>query len=186
MPIDESHNPWTTRTERKVYDNPWIQVTEYDVLTPAGNPGIYGVVAYKHLAIGIIPVDEADHTWLVGQYRYPLQAYSWEIPEGGGKLNVPPETSARRELAEETGLIPGRLTELLRMHLSNSVSDELAIIYLAADLHQGAAAPEETEELALQRVSVDEAIGRVLRGEITDAMSVAGLLRLQALRQLGS
>jgi len=185
MSINESRNPWTTRSGRKVYDNPWIEVTEYDVLTPAGTPGIYGVVAYKHLAIGIIPVDEEDHTWLVGQYRYPLQAYSWEIPEGGGKLDVPPEASARRELEEETGLRPGRLTELLRMHLSNSVSDELAIIYLAEGLQQGPSAPEETEELALQRVPVDEAIERVLRGGITDSMSVAGLLRLDALRRRG-
>ncbi len=174
-------NPWTTLAAREIYDNPWIRVTEHDVLNPAGRPGIYGVVKFKNRAIGIIPVDDEGYTWLVGQYRFPLGAYSWEIPEGGGPLDEDPLTAARRELAEETGLTAARWELLLEMHLSNSVSDEHALIYLARDLTPGPADPDETEQLTVRRLPLDEAVEMVLRGEITDAMSVAGLLRLRVM-----
>ena len=182
--MNENNNPWTTLTEEVVYNNPWIKVTSHKVLNPNGGEGVYGKVHFKNLAIGVIPIFENGDTLLVGQYRYPLNAYSWEIPEGGGKLEVDPIVSAKRELIEETGLIASKWTKLLEMHLSNSVSDEFSIIYLAEDLTEGIAQPEETEQLQIKRLPVKEAIEMVLRGEITDSMSVAALLKLKIIKNL--
>ncbi|MEE1946140.1 NUDIX hydrolase [Pedobacter sp. KR3-3] len=178
-------NPWKILESQKIYDNNWISLTEHQVINPAGGKGIYGEVHFKNIAIGIIPLDAAYNTWLVGQYRFPIKAYSWEIPEGGGPLNIHPEEGARRELPEETGLSAGRLTEIQRMHLSNSVSDELAIIYVAQDLQMGMASPEETEELAIRKLPFEEAFQLVLDGTITDSMSVAGILKTKLLIQEG-
>jgi len=178
-------NPWKTLNSEEKYNNNWITVTEHQVINPSGGKGIYGEVHFKNTAIGILPLDEEHNTWLVGQYRYPLKAYSWEIPEGGGPLGTDPEASAKRELAEETGLIPNKLTEIQRMHLSNSVSDELAIIYLAQDLTQGEAEPEETEDLRLIKVPFAKAYQMVMDGEITDSMSVAAILKVHILMAEG-
>jgi 8-oxo-dGTP pyrophosphatase MutT (NUDIX family) len=179
--MKKASNPWTTISGEEKYDNPWINVTEYQVLNPKGGQGIYGKVHFKNLAIGIIPVDKDMNTWLVGQFRYPLNEYSWEIPEGGGKIGISPLESAKRELLEETGLKANKWTEILTMHLSNSVTDEKAIIFLAEDLSQHEAEPEETEELMIKKVSFEEAYQMVLNGEITDAMSVAGILKAKLL-----
>jgi 8-oxo-dGTP pyrophosphatase MutT (NUDIX family) len=181
----DTRNPWATQASAVKYDNRWIRVTENQVLNPSGNPGIYGVVHYKNLAIGVLPLDEQLNTWLVGQYRYPLNEYSWEIPEGGGAIGVPPLESAQRELKEETGLVATQWRELLRMHLSNSVSDELAILYLARGLRQEAAEPEDTEDLRLIKVPIAQAYQYVLSSQITDAMSVAGILRVQLMLEKG-
>jgi ADP-ribose pyrophosphatase len=175
-------SPWQKISGEVKYDNPWIRVREDQVLNPSGNPGIYGVVEFKNLAIGIIPIDENDCTWLVGQYRYPLSAYSWEIIEGGGALDVPHLISASRELKEEAGLEAEDWEELMRMHLSNSVTNELAIVFLAKKLRKVSSEPEETEQLTLKYLSVDEAIKMALNGEITDSISVAALLKLAAYR----
>ncbi len=180
--MQESENPWKTLESNEIYDNPWIKVTEHNVLNPAGGAGIYGVVHFKNLAIGIIPIDENGNIWLVGQYRFPLKAYSWEIPEGGGNLAIHPLESAKRELLEETGLKADKWTEIQRMHLSNSVSDELAILYLAENLTQYEAEPEETEQLTIKKIHFDEAYQMVLMGEITDSMSVISILKLKLLR----
>ena len=174
-------NPWKVLAERRIYDNPWIGVTEYDVINPGGGKGIYGKVHYKGLAIGVVPLDREGYIWLVGQYRFVLDQYSWEIPEGGGDPAVPPVESAQRELREETGLVASEWTFLLEMHLSNSVSDERALVYLARGLEQGEAMPEETEQLVVRRVPFDEAYEMVERGEITDSMSVAGILKVKLL-----
>jgi len=163
----------------KVYENKWIEVTEYDVLNPSGGKGIYGKVHFKNLAVGVIPLDESLNTWLVGQYRFVLNSYSWEIPEGGGPLDIDPLESAKRELLEETGLVAKQWQPILKMHLSNSVSDELSIIYLARQLEQGIAEPEETEQLAVKRVAFDEVFQMVDNGRITDAMSVAAILKIK-------
>src|ERR1700755_354669 len=122
--MNESHNPWTILAERTIYDNKWIGLTEYDVLNPNGGKGIYGKVRFKNLAIGVLPLDEELNTWLVGQYRFPLNAYSWEIPEGGGDPAVAPVESAQRELLEETGLVAKEWSPIMEMNLSNYVSDE--------------------------------------------------------------
>lgn len=172
-------NPWITRSAREIYSNPWISLTEYDVLNPSGKPGIYGKVHFKNLAVGIIPIDTEGNTYLVGQYRYVLDSWSWEIPEGGAPLGTDPLESARRELKEETGLTARRWTLLQRAHLSNSVSDEEAFIYVAEDLTPGANALEETEAgLVVKKLPINQAITMVLNGEITDSMSVIGLLRI--------
>jgi ADP-ribose pyrophosphatase len=170
-------DPWTTLSSETRYDNNWITVTEHQVLTPARSAGIYGTVHFKHLAVGVVPVDTEGFTWLVGQYRYPLKAYSWEIPEGGGNLAVPALETAKRELKEETGIEAAHWEQIVEMHLSNSVSDERAVIFLATDLTQGTSSPDETEVLTLRKVRLSEAIQMVERAEITDAMSVAGLLK---------
>lgn len=179
-------NPWQTLSSEEKYNNNWIKVTEHQVINPSGGKGIYGEVHFKNIAIGILPLDEEHNTWLVGQYRYPLKAYSWEIPEGGGPLGTNPELSAKRELVEETGLTTNKLTEIQRMHLSNSVSDELAIIYLAQDLAQGEAEPEETEDLTLIKVPFSKAYQMVMDGEITDSMSVAAILKVHIMLQEGN
>ncbi len=170
-------NPWQTLSSEEKYSNNWISVTEHQVINPNGGKGIYGEVHFKNIAIGVLPLDEQRNTWLVGQYRYPLKAYSWEIPEGGCPEGTEPELSAKRELLEETGLVPKRLTEIQRMHLSNSVSDELGIIYLAQGLTQEQAEPEETEDLQLLKLPFEKAYQMVLEGKITDSMSVAAILK---------
>ena len=177
--MNESHNPWTILSRRPVYDNNWIGLTEYDVINPGGGKGIYGKVHFKSLAIGVLPLDEALNTWLVGQYRFPLDQYSWEIPEGGGYFDVPPVESAQRELLEETGLVAEEWTPLLEMHLSNSVSDEKAIIFLARGLEQRAASPEETEQLVVRKLPFEEVYQMVEKGLITDSMSVAAILKVK-------
>jgi 8-oxo-dGTP pyrophosphatase MutT (NUDIX family) len=171
-------NPWTKVSKEEKYDNPWIKVTEHQVINAAGKAGIYGTVHFKNLAIGIIPVDREGYSYLVGQYRFPLEAYSWEIPEGGGKLHLPPLESAKRELKEETGITASKWTEIQRIHTSNSVSDELGIIYLAEDLEIGKAEPDEDEVLEIKKIHWKEMLEMVMKGEITDSLSVAGILKL--------
>ena len=175
-------NPWTIESEKEKYDNPWINVTEYQVINPSGNPGIYGKVHFKNLAIGVLPLDEDMNTYLVGQYRFVLNAYSWEIPEGGGIIGTDPLEAAKRELLEETGLKASRWTELQRMHLSNSVSDELSIIYLARGLEQHEADPEDTEQLIVNKVPFEEVYRMVCAGEITDSVTVAAILKARLMQ----
>ncbi len=178
-------NPWQTLTGKEIYDNAWINLKEHQVINPNGGKGIYGKVHFKNLAIGVVVLDEEDHIWLVGQYRFPINQYSWEIPEGGGPLDVDPVDSAKRELLEETGIRAKDWQEIQRMHLSNSVSDELAIIYLAHNLSYGEAEPEETEQLIVRKLPFEEAYQLVLSGEITDSLSVAGILKVKILRLEG-
>jgi len=172
-------NPWITHETHEVYDNPWIRVTESRVTNPAGGPGIYGVVHFKNHAVGVVPVDENDCTWLVGQYRYTLDRYSWEIPEGGCPEGESAIDAARRELREETGLIADHFECLLAgITLSNSVTDERATVFVARGLHQAEASPEETEDLRVKRVPLSEAVALVRDGAIDDAVSVMALLAL--------
>jgi ADP-ribose pyrophosphatase len=179
--MHHSENPWTEIDSKTVYENPWIKVTEFQVINPSGGAGIYGTVHFKNRAIGIIPIDDEGNTWLVGQYRFPLLEYSWEIPEGGGHMDEEPLEAAKRELMEETGLVAQEWTKILEMHLSNSVSDELAIIYLARNLVQEKARPEETEKLIVRKIAFDEVAAMADSGEISDAMSVAAIQRVQLL-----
>ena len=176
-------NPWKTVEGRIVYENPWIRVREDRVIRPDGEPGVYGVVQFKNRAVGVLPVEDDGSIWLVGQHRYPLDAYSWEIPEGGGPCDEPPEETAVRELREETGLTCENLERIAVSHLSNSVSDELAYIFRATGLTQGRSAPEGTERIEVRRASWAEAWGMLQRGEITDSMTVIALLH-EATRRL--
>lgn len=178
-------NPWTTLHSKTVYDNKWINVAEDEVINPNGGKGIYGKVHFKNIAIGIVAMDDQEQIWLVGQYRYVLNAYSWEIPEGGCPLDESPISGAIRELKEETGLEAKQWKELLRMHLSNSVSDELAIVFLATELTQSEPEPEETEQLRLQKISLSEAYKMVEMGMITDSISVAAITKIKLLQLQG-
>jgi len=172
-------NNWTILQEKIQYDNPWIKVTEYDVLTPGGSKGIYGKVHFKNIAIGVVPIDNDGNIYLIGQYRFPIDKYSIEIPEGGGPLGIDPLESAIRELKEETGLTANSWQKILEMHLSNSVSDELSIVYLARDLMIGEAEPEETEKLDIVKMPFAEAYQKVLNFEITDSITVASILKMK-------
>jgi 8-oxo-dGTP pyrophosphatase MutT (NUDIX family) len=180
---DDESSPWRTLAVRRVYDNPWITVEEDEVVNPAGGPGIYGRVLFKNLAVGVLPVDDEAHTWLVGQYRYPLGRYSWEIPMGGSPLGVDPAETALRELKEETGLMAERLERLVEVDLSNSITDERGVVYLAESLTAGEPEPEETERLAIRRLPLEEAVAMALDGRITDALSVLGLLAVERRRR---
>ena len=166
-------NPWRRVSRRVAYENPWVELFHDEVVRPDGQPGIYGVVHFLNRAIGVVPLDEtADAVLLVGQYRYTLDHYSWEIPEGGGPMDEDPEVAARRELAEETGYRGGTWRELCRAELSNSVTDEVTILFLATGLEAGPASPEGTEQLQLRWVPFTEAMAMIGRGEITDAMTI--------------
>jgi 8-oxo-dGTP pyrophosphatase MutT (NUDIX family) len=168
---------WTTRGIREVYANPWIRVREDQVIRPDGQPGIYGVVEFRNYAIGIVPVTDDGDTFLVGQWRYPLGLYSWEIPEGGGPIGQPMLDGARRELQEETGIEASRWTDLGPFHLSNSVTDEAGRIFLAQGLTLGTSAPGGDEVLRLRRLPLAEAHAMAIDGRITDAVSIIGLAR---------
>ncbi len=178
-------NPWTLKSQAEKYDNPWINVNEHQVIDPGGQPGIYGVVHVKNLAIGIIPVDNAGNTYLVGQYRYPLKVYSWEIIEGGGAKDLAPIESARRELKEETGLKAAQYTEIQRLYTSNSITDEIGIIYLATGLTAGEAEPDSTEDLAVRKLPLAEAFNYTYDGTIKDSLAVAGLQKLELMLRRG-
>jgi 8-oxo-dGTP pyrophosphatase MutT (NUDIX family) len=171
------HNPWKTKTSKLIYENPWIKVEEHEVINPAGNDGIYGTVHFKNRAMAIIPVDEEGNTWLIGQYRYALNEYSWEIPMGGGPIGIDFLESAKRELKEETGLTAYKWTELLLIHTSNSVTDEVGIVYLAEELTQGETAFEDTEILQIRKLPLKEAVAMAMKGEITDSISLAGIFK---------
>ncbi|MFC5272222.1 NUDIX domain-containing protein [Adhaeribacter terreus] len=182
--MDETvKNPWQTLTTKEIYKNPWISVREDQVINPKGGNGIYGVVSFKNKALGIIPVDEEMNTWLVGQYRYALNEYSWEIPMGGGLLERDILESAKRELKEETGFTADKWTKISRLHTSNSVTDEEGFVFLAQELTAGETEFEETEDLQLRKLPLKEAVEMVMRDEITDAISAAGILK--AARLLG-
>jgi len=186
-PLHESDlNPWTICKKNTVYENPWIKVDHHEVIDPKGLPGIYGTVHYKHTAIGIVPLSDEHETWLVGQYRFPLNTYSWEIPEGGAHKSETPLEAAKRELREETGLLAKNFEYIMEMHLSNSTSDEKALVYIAHGLTEGPSAPESTEDLQIKKIPFAKALEMVLAGEITDAISVAALLKTAHLLSSGS
>lgn len=183
MNKEEIHkNPWTMLSSTEVYSNPWVSIRHEEVLKPNGEPGIYGVAHFKNKALAIVPLDKDGYTWLVGQYRYPLEEYSWEIPMGGGPMEVDNLTSAKRELKEETGILAATWTELGRLHLSNSVCDEVGYMYLAEDLSFGESEPDDTEILQLKKVHLSEAIEMVMKSEITDSLSVATLLKVARMK----
>jgi 8-oxo-dGTP pyrophosphatase MutT (NUDIX family) len=175
----EQHNPWTKLSTRAVYDNPWISLSEHQVITPGGTPGIYGTVNFKNKSVGVIAIDSDRHIWLVSQYRLPIERRTWELPEGGSPAGESPLDAAKRELREETGLVAQRWRELCRLHPSNAVTDEEAILFVAEDLTMGEHEREDCEaDMQRRRVSFANALAMVLQGEITDAMTVVGILRL--------
>ncbi|MFM1820998.1 MAG: hypothetical protein RLZZ402_1357 [Bacteroidota bacterium] len=184
--METENNPWKTISQETAYENGWIRVEHHNVINPAGNPGIYGKVHYKNTAISIVAIDSEGYTYLVGQYRYTLNAYSWEVPEGGCSIESGESIldAAKRELLEETGLVAIKWTEIGEVYLSNSVSDEKAVMYLAQNLSQHQACPEETEQLKIRKLPLKEAIEMAQNGQITDALSVLSLLKIPTLHLL--
>ena len=181
MTSEKRKNPWTTLSSEEIYNSPWIGLTKHDVLNPNGNPGTYSVVHFKNLAIGILPLDEEYNTWIVGQYRYPIDQYSWEIPEGGGHRDVLPLESAKRELHEETGIRAEKWIKIQEMHLSNSASDEFCILYIARGLSFGEAEPEDDEQLELKKLPFEELYKMVVNGDVTDSLTVTAVLKTKLL-----
>ncbi len=176
---------WQTHSIEKVYDNPWITVSHRNVTAPTGTHCIYGLVHFKQLAVGVVPIDTEGYTWLVGQQRYTIDQYTWEIPEGGGAFDEDSIETAQRELLEETGISASRWTPLLELHTSNSVTDERAVAYVAQGLTFGDVAPDDTEILQVCRISLDDAIDRVIDGRITDGLAMAALMKVRILLDRG-
>jgi 8-oxo-dGTP pyrophosphatase MutT (NUDIX family) len=192
MPDDSANDepvrngPWTRHARRVAYDNAWVTVWHDEVTRPDGQPGIYGLVHFANLAVGVVVLDDDDRVLLVGQHRYPLDAMSWEIPEGGVPADESALDGAVRELREETGVEAGDWRELARLHLSNSVSDESAVLFAARAVTHGVAEPDGTEELEVRWVPFEEVLAMTLEGTITDAMTVCGIERLALLRGRGT
>ncbi len=181
----DTNNPWKTLKSEVKYENPWIRVTESQVLNPAGNPGIYGVVHFKNRAIAIVPLDENNNTWIVGQYRYTLNSFEWELPEGGCPEGEDLIAGAQRELEEEVGLQARDWLLVLETQLSNSVSDELGYTYVAKNLSYVGNSPEETEQLHVRKLPFEEVVEMVMRGEIKDGLSVASVLKVKLMFDKG-
>jgi len=174
--------PWIRRSRRTAYENAWITIWHDEVTRPDGEPGVYGVVHFANLAAGVLVLDATDRVLLVGQHRYALDEWSWEIPEGGVPAGETALEGAMRELLEETGVEAADWRELARLHLSNSVSDEVAILFLATGLTHGIAAPEGTEALEIRWLPFEEVVAMTLDGRISDAMTVVAVERLALLR----
>ncbi len=179
--VDENKNPWTVLNSEKIYENPWITVFHNDVLNPSNKEGIYGIIKYKYLALGVIPLDDEYNTWIVGQYRFPLEKYSWEIPEGGGPLDVDPLISIKRELEEECGIHAKEWVKIQDFHLSNSVTDEFGHLYIAKKLSFVNSHPDEDEQLQVKKVHFDELFEMAQNGTITDGMSLISIYKTKYL-----
>ena len=184
--LDDTPSPWSRISRTLAYENAWIQVFHDEVIRPDGKPGVYGVMHPRTHAVGVVALDDDDRVLLVGQYRYTLERYSWEIPEGGVPIGDDLLEGAHRELAEETGYRAKSWSELLRFSLSNSTTDETGALYLATDLIEGQAHPDETEDLALRWLAFDEALAQVRTGELFDSMTQMGILWLALDRAPGS
>jgi len=184
-PAATPNGPWLRRSRRIAYENPWITIWHDEVSRPDGSPGIYGLVHFVNLAVGVVVLDEDDRVLLVGQHRYALGEQSWEIPEGGVPAGETPIDGMKRELREETGVEASEWRELVRLHLSNSVTDEAGVLYLARGLSHGRSQPEPTERIEVRWVDFDEALAMTVDGRITDAMSLVGLQRVALERAWG-
>ncbi|MEM0986390.1 MAG: NUDIX hydrolase [Pseudomonadota bacterium] len=183
---DETRGPWRVHDVRRAFDNPWIAIDDHAVIQPHGVPGQYGVVHFKNRAIGVLPVTDDGHVPMVGQHRFPGDYYSWELPEGGGPLDEDPLAAAKRELAEETGYRATTWLEVLACDLSNSVTDERAVGYLAWGLRAGDAAPEDTEVLAQRTVRFGALLEDCLSGAVRDSLTILLALAVKAKLDAGA
>lgn len=174
-------SPWKTLNIKSIYNNPWIEVEEHDVINPSGNLSIYGIVKFKNYAIGMLPIDGEGNIWLIGQHRYPFNEYTWEIPEGGGKIIEDPVMNAKRELLEEAGIIADKWELIQEIQVSNSVTNERGFIYLATSLRFTHNAPDEDEELTIKKVHFSVAYAMMENGEIKDSLTVIALLKAKIL-----
>ena len=175
---------WQLGTTSPQYENPWMRVDNIPCVDPSGKNGTYGLVHFKNLAVGVVPYEDG-YIWIVGQSRVAFQSYSWEVPAGGDPSGQDPVGTAHRELREETGFIAGRMEQILKMEVSNSVTDESCLIYLATDLTPGETEMESSEDISMMKISLDAALAAVDAGEIRQALSVAAILKLGRMRALG-
>ena len=178
-------NPWKTNSTKKIYTNPWITLEESNVINPSGNEGIYGVVRFKNRALAIIPLDDEYYTWIVGQYRYTLDKYEWEIIEGGSPIEQDILEGAKRELKEETGIVAKEWKMIMTSQLSNSVTDEIGYTFIAKNLTYGKSNPDETEKLLIRRLHFDELFEMAMKGEIKDGLSLASIFKTKFLIDKG-
>lgn len=178
--VPKLENPWKTLSTSRIHQNPWFHVREDQVVRPDGQPGTYNVVSAARTATGILPVWPDGSLTLVGQYRYPIQEYSWEIPEGGGPIGENPESIAKRELLEETGIQAESWEYMGRVHTSNCFVDEVCHLFLAKHLTSGTPLPDAVEVLQVRREPLAEVLAMILDGKITDSISIAGVFRLLA------
>ncbi len=184
LPIPASPNPYQVQERRLLFDSPWIRLREDRFTHRRGAFGRYPVCGFRRTACGVVALDDQDRVALVGQWRYPLEAYSWELPEGGGQADESPLEAIRRELEEEAGYRAGVWEPLSYFHTSNSSTDEETFLFQATHLVPlpGGHAPEDNEELLVHWEPFEQCLSRILRGEITDSLTVVGLLALQARR----
>ncbi|MBS0386814.1 MAG: NUDIX hydrolase [Proteobacteria bacterium] len=183
---DEDGNPWTVTASSVPFRNDWIRIDKNEVIRPDGSTGEYAVVRFRRLAVGVLPVEPDGSVHLVGQWRFPLGRYSWEMPEGGGEPGEEPLACAKRELEEEAGLRAAHWTPILEMDLSNSVTDEAGIVFLATGLRSGQNRPEATEVLRHRRALFRDVLARVVDGRIRDSLTVAGVLRAHHMAVTGA
>ncbi|ANP47500.1 NUDIX domain-containing protein [Candidatus Viadribacter manganicus] len=174
---DEDGDPWIVKGVTRAFENDWFGIDAHDVIRPDGRPGQYGVIRVRRLAVGVLPIEADGRVHMVGQWRFPLGRYSWEMPEGGGEPGEDAHDCAIRELAEETGVRAQTLLKVLEMDLSNSLTDEKAVIFIATDLAPGDAEPEATEVLRHRTAHFRDVLARVADGRIRDSLTVAAVLR---------
>ncbi|MGE0741873.1 MAG: NUDIX domain-containing protein [Hyphomonadaceae bacterium] len=174
---EDDGDPWIVKRVTHPFENDWFRIDRYEVVQPHGADGTYGVIRIRRLAVGVLPIDVDGTVHLVGQWRFPLGRYSWEMPEGGAEPGEDALDCAKRELEEETGLTAGSFQRVLEMDMSNSLTDERAVVFLATDLRPGEARPEAVEVLRARSAPFQELLQRVADGHIRDAMTVAATLR---------
>ena len=184
-PFCEARDPWTRFEQKRLFENAWFTLESQDCLTPGGTPATYSWMHFKNRAVGVIPLHDDGTITLVGQYRYPLEQYSWELPEGGCPEGRALIDAARMELSEETGLSAETMEPFLKFHTSNSITDEYGELFLATGLTQGEAHPEDSEELRIRRVSLETLLDEIESGKITDAITIMGAQKLALMKMHG-
>ncbi|WKL57414.1 NUDIX hydrolase [Asticcacaulis sp. ZE23SCel15] len=176
---------WQILTQKIEFENPWMRVESYDVIAPTGNPAHYGVTRFRNRAVAVVPLFDDGTVVIVGQQRFALNAYSWELPEGGVPDGEDPLEGAKRELAEEAGLKAEYWREIIQMDLSNSITDEVATGYLATGLTPAEGALDETESLEIRRIPFKDLLKAVISGQVRDSQTVVCALRIHHMATTG-